>query len=76
MGKPLWGAQQHDEYVRQRDEAIERRADVIVMAAKNRVKHGKITMGETVAYILKNAPCDVLVVRLAQNPPAEWRPAR
>lgn len=58
------------------DEAIDRRADVIVMAAKNRVKHGKITMGDTVAYILKNAPCDVLVVRLAQQSPAEWRPAK
>ena len=27
MGKPLWDAQRHDEYIRQRDEAIERRAD-------------------------------------------------
>lgn len=27
MGKPLWDAQRHDEYVRQRDEAIERRTD-------------------------------------------------
>ena len=27
MGKPLWDAQRHDEYVRQRDEADERRTD-------------------------------------------------
>lgn len=49
------------------DEAIERGADVIVMAAINRSVHGKLTMGETVSYILKNAPCEVIVVRVAQN---------
>jgi hypothetical protein len=27
MGKPMWDAQRDDEYIRQRDEAIERRAD-------------------------------------------------
>lgn len=47
------------------DEAIERRADVIVLSAENRCKLGRTSLGETVAYILKNAPCDVLVVRQA-----------
>jgi len=28
MGKPLWDAQRHGEYIRQRDDAIERRADL------------------------------------------------
>ena len=50
------------------DEAIERHADAIVMAASNRVKQGKTTMGDNVAYVLKNAPCDVIVVRLAPAP--------
>jgi nucleotide-binding universal stress UspA family protein len=47
------------------DEAIERHADAIVIATTNRTKHGKISIGESVGYILKNAPCDVVVVRLA-----------
>lgn len=49
------------------DEAYERRADAIIMAATNRVVHGKVTTGETVSYIVKNAPCDVLVIRLAPD---------
>jgi len=48
------------------DEAIERNADAIVMATTSRVKHGKVHLGETSAYVLKNAPCEVIVVRLAQ----------
>lgn len=53
------------------DEAIERKVDAIVMAATNRAIHGKVTMGDTVAYVLKNAPCDVIIVRLAPaNEPA------
>ena len=46
------------------DEAIERNADAIVMTASIRRKHGRDTLGETVAYVLMNAPCEVLVVRL------------
>jgi len=52
------------------DEAIERRVDAIVMATSNRVRHGVTTMGETVAYILKNAPCDVIIARHAADRPA------
>ncbi len=49
------------------DEAIERHADAIIMATINRVKHGRSTIGETAPYVLKNAPCEVIVVRLAQE---------
>lgn len=49
------------------DEAIERGSDAIVMAAINRTVHGKVTMGDTIGYILKNAPCEVIIVRVAQN---------
>lgn len=45
------------------DEAIDREADAIVLAASNRLEHGVLTQGETVPYVFKNAPCDVLVVR-------------
>jgi nucleotide-binding universal stress UspA family protein len=50
------------------DEAIERGSDAIVMAARIRKRHGKPTAGETVGYVLKNAPCEVIVVRLAPDP--------
>ena len=49
------------------DEAIERGADAIVMTAAVRRKHGRPTLGETVNYILMNAPCEVLVIRLAPS---------
>lgn len=45
------------------DEAIERDVDVIVMASSNRQEFGRITVGDTVPYILKNAPCEVLLER-------------
>lgn len=47
------------------DEAIERGADVIAMAAVNHHRHGRTTLGETVGYVLKNAPCEVLLLRHA-----------
>jgi len=46
------------------DEAVERRADAIVMAVRNHNRHGKITLGETVSYVMKNATCEVLAIRL------------
>lgn len=45
------------------DEAIERGADAIVMAAHVQRLHGKLTLGDTIGYVLKNAPCEVIVVR-------------
>jgi nucleotide-binding universal stress UspA family protein len=45
------------------DEAIERGADAVVLAVTNRSELGVITQGETLPYVLKNAPCDVVVVR-------------
>jgi nucleotide-binding universal stress UspA family protein len=54
------------------DEAIERNADAIVMTASIRRKHGRDTLGETVDYVLMNAPCEVLLVRLR---PDEAKPA-
>jgi nucleotide-binding universal stress UspA family protein len=48
------------------DEAIDRNADTIMLAGRLRRKHGRITLGETVDYVLKNAPCEVTLIRLAQ----------
>lgn len=47
------------------DEAIERNANAIVMTTSLRSKHGRVTLGETSSYVLKNAPCEVVLVRLA-----------
>jgi nucleotide-binding universal stress UspA family protein len=46
------------------DEALEQRADAIFMAARNHQRLGKTTLGETVAYVLKNALCEVVLIRL------------
>jgi nucleotide-binding universal stress UspA family protein len=46
------------------DEAVERKADAIVMAGRNHQRFGKATLGETVAYVLKNAQCEVVLIRL------------
>lgn len=48
------------------DEAIDRDADVIMLAASLRRKHGRITTGETTDYVMTHAPCEVVVIRLAQ----------
>jgi nucleotide-binding universal stress UspA family protein len=47
------------------DEAIERSADAIVLTAAIRRLHGRPTIGETVNYVLLNAPCEVIAVRAA-----------
>lgn len=45
------------------DEAIEQNASALVMGARLRVKYGKATLGETVNYVLKSAPCEVILLR-------------
>ena len=49
------------------DEAIERGADVIVMALCNHMRHGQPTPGETVPYVMQNAPCEVVVARVRSD---------
>lgn len=49
------------------DEAVERGADVIVMALCQHRRHGQPTQGETVPYVLHNAPCEVVVTRLPSD---------
>lgn len=46
------------------DEAIEREADLLVVGLAYRTKFGgDFAMGQTIPYVLKNAPCAVWVVR-------------
>lgn len=45
------------------EEAVERQADVIMLAVTYRDRFGEFNMGKTVPYVLKNAPCRVWVYR-------------
>lgn len=49
------------------DEAIEQNADVILMATSIAIKYGKQMIGEAAAYVIRNAPCDVILVRSASD---------
>jgi nucleotide-binding universal stress UspA family protein len=44
-------------------EAVEIGVDLIVMQMPYKKRFGSFTLGDTVPYILKNAPCQVLVCR-------------
>ncbi|MCA9834597.1 MAG: universal stress protein [Thermomicrobiales bacterium] len=45
------------------DEVSIQNADVIIMSAHVSKRMGKRTYGETVDYVLKNAPCEVIILR-------------
>lgn len=46
------------------DEALEREAGLVVMSTSVRRKAGEISVGRTtIPYVLKNAPCEVIVCR-------------
>jgi nucleotide-binding universal stress UspA family protein len=44
------------------DEAIERKCDLIVLSSACKQQHGKMQVSDTVSYILKNAPCEVMLL--------------
>ncbi len=43
------------------NEAVERGADLIVMGIEYKNRFGQFSLGEIVPYVLKNAPCRVLL---------------
>jgi nucleotide-binding universal stress UspA family protein len=45
------------------DEAIERGVDLITIGLTHREEFGEFSLGSTLPYILKNAPCRVLICR-------------
>ncbi len=47
------------------DEAIDKNADAILIGSSLRRQYGRLTTGETVDYVLRNAPCEVIVLRQA-----------
>jgi nucleotide-binding universal stress UspA family protein len=48
-------------------EVIEKQIDVVLMGMSYRTRFGHFEIGETIPYILKNAPCRVLVFRQPIN---------
>jgi nucleotide-binding universal stress UspA family protein len=47
------------------DEATDKNADAIMIGAILRRQFGRLTIGDTVDYVLKHAPCEVFVIRQA-----------
>ncbi|HEX3245853.1 MAG TPA: universal stress protein [Chloroflexota bacterium] len=47
------------------DEAINREADLILLGINYEKRFGEFSMGKTVPYVLKNAPCRVWICRQA-----------
>lgn len=45
------------------DEAMERSVDIILIGMGYRKRFGQFDMGETIPYVLENAPCRVIVLR-------------
>lgn len=45
------------------DEAIERSVDLIIIGVSYKKKFGDFSLGDTIPYVLKNAPCWVLICR-------------
>lgn len=43
------------------DEAVDRRIDLIIMGVKYTRRFGQFSLGSIVPYILKNAPCQVML---------------
>lgn len=49
------------------DEVLEQDIDLIIMGARVIKRKGKRTFGETVDYVLKNAACEVIILRSAMS---------
>ena len=43
------------------EEAVERKVDLILMGVKYKRRFGQFSLGDTVPYVLKNAPCHVIL---------------
>ncbi len=56
------------------DEAVERKIDLIIMGVRYRRLFGQFSLGSIVPYILKNAPCQVMLYS-QENQVVNGRPA-
>ena len=48
------------------DEAVDKDADLIVMGTSHQWPLGEFSLGEVVPYVLKNAPCRVILYRQSE----------
>ena len=48
-------------------EAVDKQVDAIVLGTKYKHSYGVFTRGETIPYVLKHAPCQVIIMRLGTN---------
>ena len=47
------------------DEAVERNIDLILMGAKYKRRFGQFSLGNVIPYVLKTAPCPVILYHLS-----------
>lgn len=52
-------------------EAVEKRVDAIILGIGYQERYGSFSLGETIPYVLKNAPCQVVIWRDAISRPVE-----
>ena len=57
-------------------EAVDKGVDSIVLGLPFRERYGSFSLGETVPYVLKNAPCRVILWRDPRRETQVSRPAR
>jgi nucleotide-binding universal stress UspA family protein len=48
------------------DEAVERQSDLIVMGLAYKQQFGQYSMGDAIPYVLRNAPCPVILFQQSQ----------
>jgi nucleotide-binding universal stress UspA family protein len=48
------------------DEAVEQKADLIILGSAYKMRFGEFSLGDVVPYVLQNAPCHVI---LSHQPP-------
>jgi nucleotide-binding universal stress UspA family protein len=48
-------------------EAQRRNADAVLLATRSKERHGDQAFGKCVAYVLRHAPCDVVVLALPEQ---------
>ncbi len=53
------------------DEAVEREIDLILIGLTYKTRFGQFSLGDVVPYVLKNAPCRVILYHHQRTPPTE-----
>lgn len=54
------------------DEAVERQADLILMGIEYKRRFGQFSLGDVVPYVLRSAPCRVILYQVGKAAEIEW----